>query len=392
MSNRLLYVANARLPSRKAHTYQIVQMCDAFAAGGDDVELVVPSRRLPDDAPTSVDEYYDSPLDFEITRLPCLDLLWLVPRFPDALAAPIFYLQTVTFTLSALLYIMVRSTDLLYTRARLFAVIGAPIVGERLVLETHRRPSRSWVAGLVGRALDRTRGVVVITEGLRDDWEPFTTAPILVEPDGVRLERFEKRSDKVSLRSELGIPIDSRIACYAGSFLPWKGVESLVRAADLLPRDVVVCLVGGTDEQTERLERDVGGIPDSVLLMGHVPPDEVPKFLLASDVLVVPNSADRELSSRYTSPLKLFEYMAAVRPIVASELPSLREILDEDTAFFATPDDPSSLAVTIERALGDDGERRATNARERVEHYSWEARATRIRQAFDTNRKSGGPV
>lgn len=378
----LLYVANARIPSRKAHVYQILQMCDAFDDVGNDVELVIPKRRIPDDAPSSAEEYYDTPLDFEITRLPCVDFLWLIPHLPNAVAPFLFALQVMTFTATALVYVTSSSHDLVYSRARLFTVLAVPFIGDRLVTEIHRRPSRDWITGLVGKALDRTRGIVVITNGLRNDWAAVTDTEIVVESDGVCLDRFEVATDCATIRSELDLPLDAKIACYTGSLQRWKGVDTLVRAASKLPDDVHVCLVGGNDSERQWVRQTVGEVPSNVRFVGHVPPGEVPRYLAASDVLVLPNSGERAISARYTSPLKLFEYMAAGRPIVASGLPSLREILDERTAFFANADDPDSLAAAIIQALGDEGPTKAKNARSEVERYTWTSRAERITSRF----------
>lgn len=379
----VLYIANARVPSRKAHVYQIIQMCDAFAATGHDVELVIPDRTQPDDAPNSAREYFDSSMDFEVTALPCLDFLWLTPPSSGVLGRIAFYLQTVTFTLAALLYIPLSDYDIVYTRSRLFAFLGSLVYGDDLVVEVHRRSSQSWVTKATAKAFDHCRGIVVISDGLRQEWDAVTEAPIYVAPDGVDLTRFDLSASKGELREELDLPT-GRLACYTGSLQPWKGVDTLAEAARELS-DIDVCLVGGTNEQQKWL-RETVDIPDNVHLIGHVPPGEVPKYLIASDVLVVPNTAERPISAKYTSPLKVFEYMAAGRPIVATDIPSLREILDEECAYFAAPDSPSSLAGTIDRVFSDpDVERRVTEARERVKEYSWSARAARISEAFFTD-------
>ena len=104
----------------------------------------------------------------------------------------------------------------------------------------------------------------------------------------------------------------------------------------------------------------------------------VPKYLAASDVLVLPNS-EKGLSE-FTSPLKLFEYMAAKRPIVASDLPSLREILSESNAVMVRPDDPAALAEGIQKVLEDEelAKKLAGNAYIDVQQYSWDKRAMRI--------------
>ncbi|MHC3378340.1 glycosyltransferase family 4 protein [Haloarcula sp. H-GB5] len=372
---KIQYVANARLPSRRAHAYQIVQMCDALAENGHEVELIVPERVQPDDAPDSMEEYFDSPLNFKTTRLPCLDFLGSSSHQLSLRFA--FYLQSITFTLAALAYTLRSDRDWLYSRALLFAVLGAPLFGNSLAVELHRRPSRDRVAAFLGYALQHTRGVVVISKGLRDEWQSFTNAPMLVAPDGVRLERFTIKSSKSSLRTELSLP-DGELVCYTGSLKPWKGVDTLVEAAKNVP-EVTICLVGGTADQQNRLETAVETIPDNVEMVGHVHPDQVPKYLAASDALILPNTAEREISRRYTSPLKLFEYMAAGRPIIATDIPSLREVLNDSSAYFALPDSSGSLADSIRQVLDDpDASKAARHARENVKQYTWKHRAENI--------------
>jgi len=378
------YVANARIPSRKAHPYQIVQMCAGFADVGDDVELVVPDRRHGRgtvDGPA--DEYFDTPITFEITKLPCIDFLWTLDRLPAVFGLPVFYLQAVTFNLVALWHsLRGEPADLVYTRSLLFAVLCSIFLPERTVVELHRVPSRDWVTRLVGKRLDRLHGVVTISEGLRSEWATVTRTPIVVEPDGVRLGRFDREIDRTAVRHDLSTDEGDFVACYAGSLKQWKGVDTLVRAGTIC-EESTVWIVGGTEDQLSWLRDTVGTIPDNVRLVGHVPPAQVPDYLGASDCLVVPNAADSDISARYTSPLKLFEYMAAQRPIAASDLPSIREILDEECAYFFDPDEPKTLATCLQTIRESaDATERATEARRRVEQYSWSARAERLSERY----------
>ena len=104
-------------------------------------------------------------------------------------------------------------------------------------------------------------------------------------------------------------------------------------------------------------------------------------WLAAADVLALPNSGRESISARYTSPLKLYEYMASGRPIVASDLPSLREALTRgENAWLVAPDDPAALAAGIKSVL-DDPEHAgamAERARQDVQGHTWTARAERI--------------
>lgn len=385
MRQRIRYVANARLPSDRAHSYQIVQMTDSFAAVGADITLTVPDRRGYADDFLSLEEYYDTPIDFEYEKLPCVDFLYLAKRVPDPLPALFFYLQVVTFALSAVLRVVRRDGPgaLIYSRALFFSCLVSFLPGYRVVHEVHDVPESEWRTTLVGLCMDRMHGVVPISEGLRDDWAAYTTVDMQIEPDGVQLEKFVNETEPS--RKELGVPADARLVTYAGSLLVSKGVDTLVSAMRDVPDDVHLCLVGGDERQRAGIRAAVGEFPDNVTAVGHVRPERVPPYLHASDVLAVPNSAQHRRSARYTSPLKLFEYMAAGRPIVASDVPAHREILDESMAYLFEPDDANDLAEAIERALaGPESDERVRRAREAVKQYSWESRAKSILERFGT--------
>jgi len=134
----------------------------------------------------------------------------------------------------------------------------------------------------------------------------------------------------------LGIPLDKKIICYAGHLYDWKGADILAKSMHYLPSSYIAYLVGGTEEDVTRFrEFTARENLANVVMVGHVAPTMIPGYLAASDVVVLPNVG--EGLSRYTSPLKLFEYMAAKRPIVASDLPAIREILNEETAVLVAP-------------------------------------------------------
>ncbi|MSU73604.1 glycosyltransferase, partial [Candidatus Kaiserbacteria bacterium] len=114
--------------------------------------------------------------------------------------------------------------------------------------------------------------------------------------------------------------------------------------------------------------------------VGHVPHAMVPLWQSAADVLVLPNTGTQDISTKYTSPMKLFEYMASGRPIVASDLPSIREVLPEDSGFYCAADNPRELAAAIRKVIDgpDEARLRADRAVDLVRAYAWEARARRI--------------
>jgi glycosyltransferase involved in cell wall biosynthesis len=164
-----------------------------------------------------------------------------------------------------------------------------------------------------------------------------------------------------------------------------------VDVAARLPETRVV-IVGGQTNWTQD-DPDIAelaerarhlGVADRVELRGHVPYDRVPHALSEASVALLP-LPDEPVARLFTSPLKLFDYMAAGVPIVASDLPALREVLrHEENALLARPGDPDAFAEATRRLLADPGlaVRLGKQARADVSHYSWDARARSLLAVF----------
>ena len=147
-------------------------------------------------------------------------------------------------------------------------------------------------------------------------------------------------------------------------------------------------IVGGHDAEPDlaRLRQRATdlGIQDRVTFTGLVEPSLVADHLARAMILVLPNPRSA-ISTNFTSPLKLFEYMAAGRAIVASDLPSIREVLaDGETALLVEPGHPEALAAAIMRLLSDRllAERLATAACRQASQYTWAVRAERLESLF----------
>ena len=383
---KLLYLANNRIPSEKANSLQIMQSCAAFARQGAEVSLVVPHRLQPKVMRGVGDPfaYYGIEKRFSIERLPCIDFL---ETAPSRLQPAAFALQAASFAAMAGIHLLSKRGRLCYTRDPLSAVLlsAAPSsVRMSSVYEAHTFPRQGPKRSLHLRATGRLGGVVCITHGLAGEYAAGGIDPkrIMVAADAVDLARFSNLPSRSEARRETGLPQAARVICYAGHLYGWKGVRTLALASRHLPEGYLICIVGGTEEdltgfrrflQEERLDR--------VLATGHVTPDRVPAYLAAADVLALPNSARSETSARFTSPMKLFEYMAAGRPIVASRLPSLQEVLrDGENAVLVEPDDPIALAKGLV-AVAEDEEmagRLARTAQAEVQGRTWDARAGEI--------------
>jgi glycosyltransferase involved in cell wall biosynthesis len=240
-----------------------------------------------------------------------------------------------------------------------------------------------WHAGWWYRWLLRqVNGVVGITEGLKEGLSAGALArPILVAPDAVDIALFDTPLSQDEARKKLGLPMGKTIALYAGAIdEPWKGAGTFYEASRYLSDDYLLVIVGGKPHYVERFQKQFPPVP-AVRMEGYKNYDtELPTYLKAADVLAVPNSAKQEISRISTSPLKVFAYMAAGRPIVASDLPSIREVLNKSNASLVEPDNAEALAQGIQALAGDPARAKALarQARQDVESYTWQKRAKKI--------------
>jgi glycosyltransferase involved in cell wall biosynthesis len=245
------------------------------------------------------------------------------------------------------------------------------------------------------RILRQTDGLISITEALKRDLiTRFKVEPdgIFVSPDGVRSDRLRNKTfDRRDARMLVNIPDRfKKVVLYTGQIIPGKGVEVFIEAAAEFEDDVLFLVVGGMPESVERMRNSLETDRlKNVHFTGFVAPRSVPVYQAAADILVLPNTEGDAISG-YTSPLKLFEYMAARRPIVASELPPLREILShESNALFSPPGDARALALSIKRLLSDKklGETISERAFRDVSRYTWEERARNILRFIEEKRR-----
>lgn len=375
ISNRMkiAYIVNARMPTEKAHGYQIARMCVAFAEKGAEVELIVPSRAntISEDAFA----YYGLSRVFRVRTIG--------PRFLDSAVdkMPIigFRLRAVLFLLR-LLFLKISEGTLVYSRdPEVVWLFG--IRGYKVVYDIHRWPERG---GRFFRYLIRRADVVIAnSRGTADACDAHGIEHVYVAHNAVDLSTFAALDEKETLRRQLGLPKDKKIVMYVGHLYPWKGVPVVLDAARaLLGRtDIVFVFVGGMQSDVEKyrrvvLERRLA----NVLLLGHKKKEIIPKFLAAADVLLLPNVPTTKESISYTSPIKMFEYMASGIPIISSDLPSLHEILNERNSALFEAGNHIALAGAITEIFIDPQRGRSISQKALADVFSftWENRADSI--------------
>ncbi len=385
---RLMYIANIRLPTEKAHGIQIMKTCEALGKRGIDVELVVPQRR--NAIKENPFDFYGVEKNFRIKRLWSLDLIWLPA--PVWLKKIFFAMQSLTFVIRA--RACCKSIDaVVYTRdLPVVFWLGRSDRTDRtnrnnLFFEVHWLPER--VRWYHRRAYRRARVLVAISEGIKNDLIELGIPEnkICVARDGVDTKLFETKIKIIDARKKLSIPVDQTVAVYTGHLYEWKGADVLATAAEKL-KDIDVYIVGGTKEEVKQFRKKYRY--PNLHIVGWRKHKEIPLWLSAADALVLPNSAKNRIGAKDTSPLKLFEYMAAGRPIVASDVPAIREILDGTTAELVKPDNSAALALGIAAALQrtELSAKRAERAFELGLEYTWEKRAGRIADFFGRTDKT----
>lgn len=373
---QILYIANMRLPSERAHSVHVVEMCAALSAvNGGNVFLLVPNRA------TSVEEkdvfkYYGVPRNFEILR----------SRSFDAFRLPIsrklaFYLHAWSFARSAV-KILRSYPDAVILSRDLYTAYKLAKQGRKVAFEVHDFP------GVRAAAMLREIPRIITTNNWKKEQLvkqfKIDSACIFVAPNAVDFKKFSISSAPgKDMREEMKWPRDKKMVLYTGSLYAWKGVHTLAKAAKFIDKNAAIVFVGGGGEDRkefrEFLKRE--NLADRVILLPHRPHGEIAQVLSSASVLVVPTSAKEQIGEKETSPIKIFEYLGAQKPIVASDVASSREVLDESRAIFFRPDDPKDCARAITEALNMEPAtaRKMMNAQNAfIKTRTWEARARNI--------------
>lgn len=369
IKKNILYIANLRLPTEKAYGIQIAKMCEAFYQTGLDVELVYPARKSHIRA--SFENFYGIPQKIKVTCLKAPDFY-----LPSKLAIIAFVIKNLISSVRLFFYALGRPADIYYSRDELTIVLLS-FFRTNLSFEAHRFSSTRRF--LYRRMRNAGIKIVVISKSIADRFiqDGFRREDILTAHDGVDIDNFNINVSKSESRRKLGLSQKDIIILYAGHLFSWKGTDVLAQAARHLTA-ITFVFVGGTEKDIKTFRKNFGILPN-IQIIGQRPHGEVPLFLKAADVLVLPNSANQAISF-YTSPLKLFEYMASGRPIVSSNLPSIAEILNKENAVLFNPGDIDALVDRIRYLLEhpEHAHSIALKALEDVKNYSWHNRAQRI--------------
>ncbi len=372
-NTRVIYIGSPELFSKGASAIHIMKMCQAMRKLDIDIELIIPSNRKR----AELFEYYGVEPNFRLTSF---------PYFKNS------SVRNIVHGLLGSLYTKLfrkNKYDLVVTRNIIYTYLSTTFLKIPTVYDAHH-PLVKGGSFLFNSFKDSKYLIRFSTNshGLADIYlnQGLPKEKLVIAHNGVELEKFQDAPSMKECREKLELPIDKKIVCYAGNIYEGRGIQKLIDVS-LRLKDILFLVVGGLEEDVNRYRRiaeEKGA--HNFELVGFVPHKMVPHFLLASDILVMPYTSKMTIkggamAQEFTSPIKLFEYMAAVRPIVATSLLSVKEILEDGVnAVLVEPDSSETLYEGIKKVIEDDdlANKIALKAGSDIKNYTWEERAKKL--------------
>ncbi len=367
---KIACVSTSQVPSSTANSIQVMKVCQALAQLGHEVRLWVPG--------TTPDIVTDIPAQYGLTTTFELEWLPASARF-----------KRYDFSWQSVLKAKKWGADLFYTWTPQAALL-AKMRGMVTVLEMHDRATGNLGPWILKRYLQSPVKslLVCITNALRKALEEqlhlsISDQKVVIAPNGVDLDRYTDLLSPQDARATLGYPQRTTVS-YTGHFYEGRGMDVLFHLAKTFP-EIQFLWVGGREIELVdvRVRLNQEHI-QNVIMTGFVDNRILPLYQTAAEILLMPyersiagssggNSAD------ICSPMKMFEYMAAGRIILTSDLPVIREVLNDECAYFCPPEDNDAWARTLAQVIADPtSEEKALQARKKSGEYGILAREVKI--------------
>ena len=373
MSFSLLYVFPEPLPLPKARGVQVAHTLHALAREGVQVTLafVPPSDGALDPFP-----YYglDRPanvallpisrrLPWPLHTLPSHSNRWFIGRLSR-------WLKKAKEQNRLPQLIMARHLKASYALLQQFPQLPLLFEAHEIFAENALLSKQSRLRHMEATVLNHAAKVVAISSGaaerLKIRYGVQQDMPIV--PSGAALPEPAPEKDWSQINQQI---------IYAGNLYEWKGAQDLVAAAEWLP-GCTITLIGGEPHRIAELTRNIPATGATVQFTGHLPHQQVLENIGRAGIAILPNRPGSV--SAFTSPLKLFEYLAAGCAMVVTDLPVFREVLGNDDVRWVPPNHPRALAAGIHELIEHPARAQAlgARARQRAQDFTWQARAHRL--------------
>lgn len=365
---RIVYISNAIIPSRSANSINTMKMCQAFAKNGHEVVLLVPNiKNLYEPNVANIYEFYGVDNCFDLRKL----------TFPNIPGKSIYYACVIPNAVRKI------KPELIYGRF-LFGCFFAALQGYPVVFESHGPIwEENYLKKIVFGKLINNKNlvkVVVISQSLKriyiNEWCMPDSIIHVAHDCADEADDFEGLTNWPGRKEALQVG-------YMGHLYPGRGIELILELSERMD-DVDFHLVGGNENDIQHWKYQK--LNENIFLHGHIPPNVVHKYRNSCDILVAPYQqkcavwGGRGNTADYMSPLKIFEYMSSKRPIIASDLSAIREILNENSSLLVSPEDivgwENAIYKMKDKSLRD---RLSENAyRDFRAKYQWSKRAERV--------------
>ncbi|MGD2095009.1 MAG: glycosyltransferase [Phycisphaerales bacterium] len=369
MPKKLVYVSTAIIPSSQANSVQVMGMCNALCRSGFDVTLL--AGVMPKDKNINVFEYYGTENTFSIVRK-----ITGSHRGSSFLLSLRYYLTLKRLAGS--------SQDILFYGRDVLSLYFAACAGQHTIYETHDivgKGPRSWAERKLIENQNLTRTVFISKELKEAYLKKYNTLlankKMIVAPDAAN--EHPNFYETINLKGEADFN-----TCYIGGFHKGRGVELILDIAEKMP-DVGFHLFGGKNEQIYQFRKRS---PSNVHFYGFITPAQTYKARNAADVLLMPYqkivmvAQNASETSRWMSPMKLFEYMSSKKPIISSNHKVLKEILEHNRNCLLCESDNAGQWIRAIKSIQEDKKLykdiSETAYRDFLDHYTWDKRIKRI--------------
>jgi glycosyltransferase involved in cell wall biosynthesis len=372
---KIAYISNSSIPSRAANSIHVMKVCQAFSDQGHDVTLLAPDRvNSYEKGVKDIYAYYGVRSNFKVVKV-----LWL-----NFLKGKSYF-----YGLFAAIRAILLGADLVYAR-HLYGAFFASLFGRKVIFESHAPISTGSKLDLwlfkttIGKK--NFANLVVITFALKDYYlenYPQLINRIIVAPDGAdpvdeKIEVFDFANNKERL--QIG---------YVGHLYPGRGVEIIIKLAELCDW-ADFHIIGGTESDINYWKDSSNTI--NTTFHGFVTPVVAERMRVACDVLLAPYQNSVAVSGgsgntvQWMSPLKIFEYMAAGKIIISSDLPVLHEVLEDNkNALLCEATNADDWAKKIEVIRDNPGQMKIIaqqGLKDFTTRYSWLSRVKTILEAI----------
>lgn len=301
-----------------------------------------------------------------------------------------FFVSPISYLRAFCLALKIPKNDSVYIRDHKSLVgfyLGSLITNAKYTFELHNYSygENRLSDFLYRRIMKRAEFIIACSEFTKSNWvdNGIPEGKIIVLPSGVNLEDLDRiNKNKNQLRNDLGLATDKKIITYSGALFENKGIEEILYCASKY-EDYVFLFIGGVQKQIKKYESYMQSqfqkkLPN-VIFTGHLKHDKIGLYLKASDILLAPYP-QKGYTAYHLSSIKLIEYMASKVPVIASDLPSIRNVFSEDELTFVRPDNQDDLHEKI-RLVFDNYEKaksKAAAAYKKIENFSWTKRTEKI--------------